>query len=903
MNKVLNKRILRDLKANFARYLALLLMIIAGMFIIIAVVGAADTIITGTNELAVKNKVEDGQFSVFLPLTDAQEQALTDSGAVIEKMFSADMDMSDGSTLRLMKIREKINLIQLDGGTLPSVKGEAVIEKRYSEEHGISLGDSIEVGGVNLVVTGIGTVPEYDMPVAKLSDTAVESTLFGLVFVTAEQYNEILETNSVVEEYCYAYRLDGSLTHDELKEKIKNFEFDYTEVEDKYFLEMIEDTIGRKEDLQEGINTLCDGAKELSDGLSELAENNDSLNNGTNEIFNAFIAQADSVLAAAGVTQPLNAENYSDALDNCYALTGMSVFADIKSSLDSVREYSDGVAEYTDGVQKAYDGSAELYDGTVELKEETDKLLDEFFKVDIDNLITFIKAEDNPRILAAAIDLEMNKTIGLMAGIIIMILFTYVISVFVIHQIQRESSVIGALYALGAKKKDLIRHYITLPTIICFVGGLIGSAIGFSDAGIVWQMNDSYSYFSIPDMAPSYPLYLIIYAVVMPPVISVIVNYIVISRRLSKTALSLIRNEQNISHRSRINLGNMGFIRRFQIRQMLREARTGITVVFGMFICLLIFMLGMNCYVLCQNIKVENTEDTKFAYMYNLKYPEETPPENAEACYMESLSVTSMGYTLDVSIIGIDSDNKYYSAEPVKGRNSIIASSSAAQKYSLSEGDKLIMSDTANDMDYAFTVEGIAEYSVGLSVFMDIDSMRELFGQDEDYYNMLLSDEELEIDEGRVYSVTTKADIEKSSAVFIDQMKGMFTMMIAMSIVIFCVVMYLMMNVMIDRASFGISLVKIFGFRTNEIRKLYLNGNAVIVALGAVISVPLSKLIMDAVYPSFIAQNACGLNLHFPWYMYALIFAAIMLFYFIVNTILVGKLKKITPAEVLKNRE
>lgn len=826
MNKVLNKRILRDLKANFARYLALLLMIIAGMFIVIAVVGAAETIITGTNELAEQNKVEDGQFSVFLPLTDEQEQSLTDSGVTIERMFSVDMDMG-GSTLRLMKVRERINLIHIDDGTLPTKTGEVVIEKRYSEEHSISLGDSVEIEGVNLTVTGIGSVPEYDMPVQKFSDTAAESSLFGIAFVTAEQYDEILAANSIVEEFCYAYRLNGSMTDNELKEKIKSLEFDYEKVEDKYFREMVEDTLGKKEGIQEGINKLCDGAQELSDGI-----------------------------ASAGF---------------------------------------EGTVIHI--------GSAELADGISELKEKTEKLLDEFFDVDIDNLTSFIKAEDNPRILAAATDLEMNKTVGLAAGVVIMILFTYVISVFVIHQIQRESSVIGALYALGAKKKDLLFHYIKLPTIICFIGGLVGSALGFSDFGINWQMDSSYSYFSVPDIEPMYPLYLIIYAVVMPPVISAIVNYIVINSRLSRTALSLIRNEQKISHRSRINLGKMGFIRRFQIRQMLREMRTGITVVFGMFICLLVFMLGMNCYVLCQNIKTENAEDTKYEYMYSLKYPEKAAPENAEACYMENLSITDMGYTLDVNVIGIDSDNKYYSVKPVEGRNSIIAASSMAQKYNLSVGDKLILSDMANDMDYAFTVDGIAQYSVGLSVFMDIDSMRELFGQSEDYYNMLLSDSPLDIDNGRVYSVTTKGDIEKSASVFVNQMKGMFIMLITMSVIIFCVVMYLMMNVMIDRASFGISLVKIFGFRTGEIRKLYLNGNALTVAVGAVITIPLSKAIMDAIYPSFIAQNACGLNLTFPWYLYVGIFGAIMLFYLLVNTILVGKLKRITPAEVLKNRE
>ncbi len=131
----------------------------------------------------------------------------------------------------------------------------------------------------------------------------------------------------------------------------------------------------------------------------------------------------------------------------------------------------------------------------------------------------------------------------------------------------------------------------------------------------------------------------------------------------------------------------------------------------------------------------------------------------------------------------------------------------------------------------------------------------------------------------------------------------MVTTLSAVSIIIFCVVMYLMMNVMIDRASFGISLVKIFGYRTNEVRKLYLNGNTAVVAVGALIAIPVSKLFMDAIYPYMISNVACGMNLAFPWYYYLLIFAGIMLIYFAVNAIITAKLKKISPAEVLKNRE
>lgn len=82
MNRVLRKRILRDLKSNFMRYLALGLLIIMGMYLVVSIVGAAETIITGSRQRAKENLVEDGQFSVFIPLTESQESELTDSGLI-----------------------------------------------------------------------------------------------------------------------------------------------------------------------------------------------------------------------------------------------------------------------------------------------------------------------------------------------------------------------------------------------------------------------------------------------------------------------------------------------------------------------------------------------------------------------------------------------------------------------------------------------------------------------------------------------------------------------------------------------------------------------------------------------------------------------------------------------------
>ena len=749
MNRVLRKRLLRDLKSNFLRYLALVLLIVMGMYVVVSVVGAADTIIIGSTDKAEENQVEDGQFEVFLPLTEEQEKELTDTGVDLEKMFSIDVEAWDGSVVRLMKNRENINLIDLDEGHMAESKGEIVLEKRYCEEHELKTGDSFAISGLELKVAGIGSTPDYDLPIQTFSDMAAESNWFGTGFVTAKQYEEIKETiSSKAENYCYAYRLnDSGMTDEEMKRMIKDFD------------------------------------------------------------------------------------------------------------------------------------------------------------IERNRLTSFVKKADNPRILAAVGDVQINKEAGLLAGVIVMILFTYVISVFVIHQIQQESSVIGALYALGVRKKDLLIHYVTLPTGLTFCGGVTGALLGFSKAGIPTQMADSYRYFSIPRLEGCYPVYLILYSIVMPPVVSAVVNYLVINKRLSRTALSLMRNEQGGKSVRNMNFGRMKFIRLFQFRQIMRESRTGLTIICGITISLLVLMLGLNCYVLCRNVEKDCIDRTRFEYMYSLKYPDKEIPEGGEACYVKSLSRTFMGYTLNVSVIGVDEENKYYDAEPVKDKNSLIISRSVQQKYGLHIADRLILTDSAEEMDYTFTVKGVCDYACGLAVFMDIDSMRELFGQQEDYYNMLLSDHELVMDESRIYSITTREDVAHSASVFTSLMMPLVIMMTVSAVIIFCMVLYLMMGVMIDRASFGISLVQIFGFRTGEIRKLYLDGNAWIVAVGAVMGIPLAKVIMDKLYPWMIANTSVGMNLAFPWYLYAEIFTGVMAVYFVINTALVRKLKRITPAEVLKNRE
>ena len=738
------------------------------------------------------------------------------------------------------------------------------------------------------------------MCIAKFSDTAVERSIFGLLFVTAGQYAEIRECGSVnAEEYTYAYRL-GNTTDDALKEKIKTIKIEPEQIENKYFRETVDEALQERRDIENGIRDLKDGADELANGLNELTGHNKDLRDAADALFAQYLAQANQQLTKQHIE--LTADNYTDTLDTLIAATHSAELAELKNSLDELAEFRQGIYDYMDGTAEAADGSAELADGVTELQDNTDELLDEVFKLDIENLTSFVKAEDNIRIAAAAGDVIMDKNAGLVAGIIVLALFAYVISVFVVHQIEQEQSVIGALYALGVKKTDLMRHYITMPTLVAFFAALVGAALGFA-FGVTAMAQDTYAYFSLPVFDVICPPYLVIYALVLPPLISAIVNAVVINKKLSRTALSLMKNEQSAGSYRQFSLKTKRFPLLFAIRQLVRESRSAIAMMLGMFVSIMVVIMGLDCYVMCEAVQRDTVSDTKYEYQYLYKYPEKTPPQGGEAAYIETLSTDGTGYTLDVTVIGIDSDNPCFDAKPEKGKNKAVINSSLVERFGYKTGDRVIFSDFAADTDYSFTVTGISNYSVGFTIFMDIDSMRELFGQDEDYFNVVYADKALDIEDGRLYSVTTKDDMARSASVYVKLMFSLVATLIAAGTVIFCVVMYLMMGVMIDRAASGISLIKIFGYRPKEIRALYLNGNLLIVAVGALLAVPLAKAVMNAIYPGFIYNVACSMKLSFPWYLYAIIFAAVILVYFIINRLLIGKINRISPAEILKNRE
>ena len=621
-----------------------------------------------------------------------------------------------------------------------------------------------------------------------------------------------------------------------------------------------------------GAQQLSSGANQLYNGIKKLKDNNTALRNGATAL-------------RKGTTELKNGtKELADGVDKLY----------------------DGSGKIKDGAKELADGTKKYADGVKEFSDEANDLIDEVFDFKTSNLMLFMNHNDNPRIDSAADDVQINYSASIIFGILLVMLFAYVISVFIVHMIDQESSVIGALYSMGVKRRTLTLSYVAVPVIVTFVSGVIGTLIAvLTPAGIPAQMADSLGYFSMPEMDVEVTPFILIYGLVVPPVTALIVNVLVVRNRLKKTPLALLRNEQKVVRGKDIKIKGLKFISMFRLRQIMREMRAGITVILGLLMSLLVALMAVNTSVYCSKVKDYYISQTKYEYMYNYKYPTEEVPEGGYEAVAEGFKKEIYGYTFDVTLMGITEDNPFFDTGKLPDNDTdLVVSSAVASKYALKVGDVFTLTDDKGERLYAFRVYKIFDYSASLMVFMDIDRCRDMFGEDDDYFNVVFSDHKLDIENGRLYSVVSKEEIARSSGVYVEMMGPMVTTMTVASSVIFLVVMYLMVKMMIDRSSFNISLVKIFGFRNKEVRKMYLDGNFYIVAIGALISIPLCKMIMDYIYPRYLVANVgVGISPTYPPYLYLAIFLVIIVLYLAINLVLTGRIRKIVPAEVLKNRE
>lgn len=852
---ILHKRLLRELKQGWVKYGAMSFLLILSISLVISIAGGSDAVVYTMHQWFERASLEDGEFQLHVPLNEEQHKELQELGTEIEEKFYVDIDTRQGTILRIFKVRNKINRIDLDQGCLPTDANEIVVEKHFAQNFELKAEDTINLNGMDYQITGIGSAPDYSNLNKNIADVIADVNKFSIAFVTEEGFTKLSQNKQVI--YEYAYILTGNYTHDKLRSYLIDMDFDEAMISNIYMREVVDELEDEKNELTEAINQIADGSRSIKESTEQLSDN--------------LVEYSNTATAILGEDNPLSG---------------------------SANQLKEGMLQLTKG-------AVEYDQGTQEFRDITLDFIEQNLNYEFPNLTSFIQAENNQRITSCEDDVAAMRSGALIAGVIVLILLAYMLTVFTVHNIERDSAIIGTLYSMGYIRKELMRHFMILPMILTLISGIAGTALGFYL--IPTQTANTEAYYSFPIIMNIIPPYLLVYGIVVPLLIMLVVNYYVLFKKLSSEPLSMLRKERKQHKIAEVDLKHLGFLNRYRIRQLIMEIRGNITLFFGIFIAILLMMLGFGIYG-CINQYVEGiTEDVNYKYQYLLSYPMEEAPKNAEIAYTEELSAHFDMIDSDMGVViqGIEKENPYFDFR-IAGENEtneVYVSDSAAIKFQWNKGDTITLEDNTTNKVYSFHIGEIVDFASGLYVFMDIDQMRDLFEQEEDYYNTLLSTEELSIDQGRIASMITRDEMKLAAEQMYDMMSGMIVMLVSVSILLFVIIMYLLLKMIIDKSTFSISLIKVFGYTNREINKLYLGSNFYTVLITTLIALPITYKIVCLVFPVFVSNVAAGMPVVIPGYLFILMIGIILGSYIVVNGMLSRHLKKVSLTEILKDRE
>lgn len=169
----LRKRIPRELKTDFGKYLVIFLFLTATIGFVSGFLVAGSSMITAYNESFEKYNIEDGNFELMEEADDTLLTELEKEGVTIYENYYLEEAVENGksdSTLRIFKPRNEVDKVCLMDGEMPQQEDEIAIDRMYADNNSLKVGDTIKVGGEKKTISGLVALSDYSalFPIARI---------------------------------------------------------------------------------------------------------------------------------------------------------------------------------------------------------------------------------------------------------------------------------------------------------------------------------------------------------------------------------------------------------------------------------------------------------------------------------------------------------------------------------------------------------------------------------------------------------------------------------------------------------------------------------------------------------------------------------------------------------------
>lgn len=515
----------------------------------------------------------------------------------------------------------------------------------------------------------------------------------------------------------------------------------------------------------------------------------------------------------------------------------------------------------------------------------------------------YIPRYNNQAIQFTGEDMGGDRSMMLALLYILIGILAFVFAVTINHTIAKEAAVIGTLRASGYTKGEMLRHYLAMPLLITLLAAGAGNILGYTVfKNIVVDMY--YGSYSLPAYETIWNAEAFVLTTAVPMLIMLAANILILAYRLSLSPLQFIRRDlKRKKNQKAMRLPEFKFFHRFRLRIVFQNRSAYITLFVGIAFAYILLLFGMMMKPLFSKFEKDITENMIADYQYILKYPVEAENEQAE-----EFAVTSLKYLREngegegINVYGIAEDSSYIDAKMPK--EGVLISDGFAEKYGLETGDMLTLRESFGSEEYTFRIKGIYDYPAALTVFMSRNEFCHVFDKEEGYFNGYFSDEELEeIDEAYVASCFTEEDFTKVSRQLNVSMGSMFEMLNIFAIILFVLLIYLLTKLILEKNTHAISMVKILGYKNEEIARLYLLVTTWVVILSILLSMVIATKFIEEIYVAVMSDFTGWFTLYIEPKLYGEMFIMGMAAYLLVALLQFRKIQKIPMDEALKNME
>ena len=189
MKNPLRKRLPRELKTEFGKYLVIFLLLVATIGLVSGFLVADGSMIIAYNEGFEKYNVENGNFLLEKRANKAQIKAIEAAGVTLYENFYTEEALTNESTMRIFKNRQEVNTVCLMKGELPAQADEIAIDRMYADNNSLKVGDTIKVGGEKKTISGLVALSDYSALFSDSKDLMFDAIKFGVAIATEDAFD------------------------------------------------------------------------------------------------------------------------------------------------------------------------------------------------------------------------------------------------------------------------------------------------------------------------------------------------------------------------------------------------------------------------------------------------------------------------------------------------------------------------------------------------------------------------------------------------------------------------------------------------------------------------------------------------------------------------------------------